>query len=178
MRLRHIPSPAGLIKHTSRRPHEGTEDHRFSNITAASAEGQFGDLEAEAGGCTWMLKMHLKSAMSSGVARRLELLPLDGHLTFQSRDSLFPLQSPPSLFPSPPSPPSIRYTVCLHAQRVNRNPFTQLYPSYIGALKNQTPLWPLSPLHQEKKECSFLFPHLWLQQQTKQCCRVTQDSSI
>lgn len=60
MQLRYIPSPAGLIKHTSRRPHEGTEDHRFSNITAASAEGQFGDLEAEAGGCTWMLKMHLK----------------------------------------------------------------------------------------------------------------------
>ncbi len=176
--MRHIPSPAGLIKHTSRRPHEGTEDHRFSNITAVSAEGQFGDLWAEAGGCRWMLKMHLKSAVSSGVVRRLEVLPLDRHLTFHSRDSLSPLQSPPSLFPLLPSPPSIRYTVCLHAQRVNRNPFTQLYPSYIGVLENPTPLWPLSPLHQEKKECSPLSPHLWLQQQTKRCSIVTQDSSI
>lgn len=69
-----------------------------------------------------------------------KLLPLDGHLTFHSRDSLSPLQSPPSLFPSLHSPPSIRYTVCLHAQRVNPNPFTQLYPSYIGVLENQTPL--------------------------------------
>lgn len=102
-----------------------------------------------------------------------QLLPLDGHLTFHSRDSLSPLQSPHCLFPSLPSPPSIRYIVCLHAQRVNPNPFTQLYPSHIGVLDNQTLLWPPFLLHQAKKECCFLSLSLSISD-----CSSTQNCAV
>lgn len=153
MRLRHIPNPAGPIKDTSCRPHQGAGEHRFSNITAPSAEGQFVDLPAEAGGCTWMLKIHARSAVSSGVAWRRGCTAAASRQTLNiPLTRLFPPCSHlPLCFSSLPSPPSSCYTVFLHARRVNLNPFTQLYSSYIGVLENQTPLWPPSVLHKTKR---------------------------
>lgn len=178
MRLRHIPNPAGLIKDTSCRPHQGAGGPLLFKHHCTICWRQFVDLPAEAEGCTWMLKIHARSAVSSGVDGEVaQLLPLDGHLTFHSRDSLSPCSHLPLCFPSLPSPPPSRDTVFHHARRVNLNPFNQHYPSYLGVWEPDPSMTSLCP-SQDKKECSSFFLHLWLQQQIKHGCPASLYTTI